>query len=523
MQNPQSFTSLRVAIFAALGLGLAGCDSSVDVVATSDAAGSTGGVTGGSTGGLCPGGTGSGSSGTNYGGAPSGAACEGAQAILTTEGAYSGYARCPDGSIHRIESVACNAALCVKPCAGIEQGLFCETDAECAQTPYGTCGSFPSTGNAPGDSCSCANSCATNADCGAGKVCVCSGTLFIDESWSVCASAGCETGDDCASGECGVTTWSDGCGRKIEIGCRTASDTCHVDADCAEGACRPAGDGSGWHCISPGVVCGRPLLVGGESRTAPSRTRGDWARAGATPDVSALDPALRGAIAAHWQDVAALEHASIASFARFTLQLLALGAPPELLADTQRAAADEVEHARAAFAIASAYAGRPIGPAALDVGCLPVATDLGDVLCALVEEACVGETMGVAEAVILAEAAVDPVLRGVQARIAEDELRHAALAWRALQWGLAQASAEVRRRVAETFERAMAAVVRAPEPRERVAREHGLLSAEEIVALRRQAVRDVVLPCARALAAVGGTAPRSADGHCNGEDPEVMA
>ena len=36
------------------------------------------------------------------------------------------------------------------------------------------------------------------------------------------------------------------------------------------------------------------------------------------------------------------QHASIASFARVTLQLMALGAPASLLAETQRAAMDEV-------------------------------------------------------------------------------------------------------------------------------------------------------------------------------------
>lgn len=68
-------------------------------------------------------------------------------------------------------------------------------------------------------------------------------------------------------------------------------------------------------------------------------------------DVSGLGPAERSALASRWLDSALLEHASIASFARFSLHLLAVGAPPELLERTQRAALDEIEHARLAFAI----------------------------------------------------------------------------------------------------------------------------------------------------------------------------
>jgi len=56
-----------------------------------------------------------------------------------------------------------------------------------------------------------------------------------------------------------------------------------------------------------------------------------------------------------------LEHASIAAFARFSLQLLSLGAPAGLIDDCTRALGDETAHARLCFQLASAYAGRAIG------------------------------------------------------------------------------------------------------------------------------------------------------------------
>jgi hypothetical protein len=60
------------------------------------------------------------------------------------------------------------------------------------------------------------------------------------------------------------------------------------------------------------------------------------------PEVDGLSGEQRAELAAQWAADGAAEHASIASFARATLQLMALGAPAGLLADTQRAAADEV-------------------------------------------------------------------------------------------------------------------------------------------------------------------------------------
>src|SRR5262245_889099 len=119
-----------------------------------------------------------------------------------------------------------------------------------------------------------------------------------------------------------------------------------------------------WFC--EGACCGRPYLVDGAPRVASAARRADWLSpieaAGADfvrdfeeADPSALDvarreqpvdPTTRAALAAAWLRDAQMEHASIASFARFTLELLAVGAPAELVADSQRASLDEIEHAR---------------------------------------------------------------------------------------------------------------------------------------------------------------------------------
>src|ERR1700759_5402277 len=121
---------------------------------------------------------------------------------------------------------------------------------------------------------------------------------------------------------------------------------------------------------------GRPFMVDGLARTAPVARRPEWCErpkgAAALTPVAVVAPDIRPRLAAAWTQAACMEHASIASFARFVLQLLAVGAPPDLVADAQRALADEVVHARLAFAVASAYAGVDVGP-----GKLPVEASLG--------------------------------------------------------------------------------------------------------------------------------------------------
>ena len=120
----------------------------------------------------------------------------------------------------------------------------------------------------------------------------------------------------------------------------------------------------------------------------------------------------------------------------------------------------------------------------------------------LVDEACVGETVGVAEALDLGERVEDPALRAVHRRIAADESRHAALAWATLRWLLDRGDASLRRFALEALDGAiveMAARV-AAEPM-RVAPAHGLLAAADVRALRAQALAEVIVPLRDTLAA----------------------
>ena len=143
-----------------------------------------------------------------------------------------------------------------------------------------------------------------------------------------------------------------------------------------------------------------------------------------------------------------MEHASIAAFARFSLQLLALGAPPSLVESCTQALADETTHTKLCFAIASAYAGHALSPGALDVERCLEASSLLDVVDLVLVEGCVGETVAALTALECADAECDPAIRAVYARIARDEQSHAELAFGFVRWALERDPAGVRERIA---------------------------------------------------------------------------
>ncbi|WP_437875771.1 hypothetical protein [Sorangium sp. So ce513] len=259
------------------------------------------------------------------------------------------------------------------------------------------------------------------------------------------------------------------------------------------------------------IVCeGRPLLVGGEPRVAPlshapsAWSRTDWQRferALAETDLSALPPAARRELARRWAERGQSEHASVASFGRFALGLMALGAPPELLEAAHRAAIDEVRHARLALAVASAYAGEPVGVGPLPLhGALDDVGSLESLTLATVAEGCVGETLSAIEAEVAAQTAEAPAVRMALQAIARDEARHAELAWAFVRWAVAVGGAGLRERVAAAFARALEQVGSAPDPAGGdIPSTHGFVPPSELRQLRRQAIADVLRPAAAAL------------------------
>jgi hypothetical protein len=204
-----------------------------------------------------------------------------------------------------------------------------------------------------------------------------------------------------------------------------------------------------------------------------------------------------------------MEHASIAAFARFSLELLSFGAPPELLEECTAALADETRHARVCFGLAAAYSASAMGPGALPLESALTASSLTDCVKTAFLEACVGETLAAVEVAESAARATDPAVRTLLTDIAADETRHAALGFRFVRWALAGLDSGPRRELAadlfalldREIERAEAFVTTPPCVADSAGSlaAHGLLENVERRALRRAALNDAVLPCVSAL------------------------
>jgi len=419
--------------------------------------------------------------------------------ILQVDGKTpSGLVRCADGLIHRTAAVTCVAPKEQTNCIEPIDGSLCTSDADCVEHPFGTCREEVPCGFTAGF-CGCAYGCESDADCDAGQVCLCAADGV--SARSRCVAAGCTTDADCGGSACTASTDPFDAPTVAQFACHGADDACCSDAACdVGGECRFGVLTPGEWACDFGGDCGRPLRIDGHSEMAEETARGDWRAAIGVLQVP--EAGVCEALARHWSWIARAEHASVGSFARFILQLLAVGAPASLVSDAQRALADEVEHARVCFALASAYAGREVGPGPLPAACGALAVDMAEVVRAVIEEACVGETLAALEVAEAAARAEDPAVRGLLRRIADDEARHAALGWRFVDWTLGQDAALRARAGAWFAAAARAAEARAGEWAGDVAlRRFGVVDPGLRAALVRGGLAAVVQPCAEALVA----------------------
>ncbi|WP_044986242.1 ferritin-like domain-containing protein [Sorangium cellulosum] len=435
-------------------------------------------------------------------------ACDDPEPVLVA-GQNTGYVRCAGGWMHRAEVITCPSPL-PRPEACKDTGGgagSCSSDADCTERPHGFCS--PGLGGEAPPGCFCHYGCTTDAECNEGQICLCGDPV------GQCVQARCTSDQDCGTVLCSSYVLNPGCGG-TGFACQTATDECAGDGDCpGEQQCTLTALRHA--CAEPLCVIGRPFLVAGVERTAEPAARDDWRAAspGAPPRGDGLSAEQQAALAEHWTRVALLEHASIAAFARFTLQLLSLGAPPELVGAAQAAMGDEAEHARLCFALASAFAGRGVGPGPLAIDGALGGEGAREILVTTLREGCIGETIAAIEAAEAALHATDPAVRRALETIAEDETRHAELAFRFAAWAI-ERDPSLASAVAD--ELAAAASEPAPATPDDAARSgllgFGVLSPAHRRTLRERALAQVVAPCARALLARGGerSGPRPAAG-----------
>jgi hypothetical protein len=376
----------------------------------------------------------------------------------------TGLIRCSEGYTRRVKKVECvgSAGAPADASAGASSGgAGGDEDPPVKPRANGSvgCGNYNVGGYSGVEDCSefelgfcssndfesvCESGCVVDEDCGGGAICECghpespSGGICID-------THDCSTDADCLPGYfCASYGDGGGCGYHA-YACLTPQDECQGPQDCDDGGyCALSSNGQ--H-VCEYAVCGRPFLIDCTARVAKVVANGDWQARAAAPRVDHLTSSERDALARHWSRLGQLEHASIAAFARFSLQLLSLGAPPELVEQCTQALADETAHTKLCFQLASAYAGRPLGPGKLDIDGSLAGSSLEEIVDLVIAEGCFGETGAALEALEAADAASDPVIRAAYAQIAADEQRHAELAFRFVRWALEQSPHDVRERI----------------------------------------------------------------------------
>jgi hypothetical protein len=245
---------------------------------------------------------------------------------------------------------------------------------------------------------------------------------------------------------------------------------------------------------------GRAARVDGESVVAPVRGGSTWRIGDMQPHVDGIAAATRAALRDAWLAAAQMEHASIAAFSALSLRLIASGAPSDLLVRTHAAALDEIRHAELAFALASAYADAPLEPARFDdVARMKTTGSLAALARETFVDGCIDETAAAVDASLAATTAHDPVVADALRAIAEDEGRHAELAWAIVAWCVRTEPAiadDLRAVLTEQLAEQGALAVTSHE-----LAGHGIRSASESARTRANVLREVVEPCFGALLA----------------------
>jgi hypothetical protein len=233
----------------------------------------------------------------------------------------------------------------------------CANENYCRDLPHGQCLAGNIGASRRDDECFA--ECQVDADCKPDELCLC------DAQLNHCIPTNCHSDAECGPGLLCIAT-SDPANGTTPFTCQNADDDCTAtcagyDTSGANGVTLHMTGGCGLtvrddgsthrdcsYFAGTGGSCGRPFLVQGAALIADAVPRRDWASPSyPAPDCAAVTPELRRALAASWLDAALMEHASVAAFARFSLELLALAAPPDLQRDAAQAMADEQRFRRA--------------------------------------------------------------------------------------------------------------------------------------------------------------------------------
>ena len=185
--------------------------------------------------------------------------------------------------------------------------------------------------------------------------------------------------------------------------------------------------------IPRGCVHGRPFMQNGEAKRAQTSNSNDWNKD--TRIYGQYSDEDRQEAGSWYLQNALFEHASIASFHKFALELMQLGAPPTLLTKVQAAIQDEIIHSQMAFGIACGLLGVPVGPDRMSIH-PQLAQNLKELAISTFTEGAIGESIAVVLAANQRVHTTEPLICEFLDQVIADESKHAELAWETLRWCL---------------------------------------------------------------------------------------
>jgi hypothetical protein len=203
--------------------------------------------------------------------------------------------------------------------------------------------------------------------------------------------------------------------------------------------------------VFSGFGHGRPFRIKGTPVVSKVSSSSEWS----TRDVKRYDLPYESRIAleAVWLDSASKEHASVPAFSKLSLQLIALGAPPDLISKVFIAAGQEITHAELCFSVATSVSGRPWSPGAMPqiLGERSDFESLESMILECFVDGCLMEAMSAAHAHASAQLAEEIDIKRVFSVIAEDEKSHAELSWEILNFLLTKVGSAMQERLFSEF------------------------------------------------------------------------
>lgn len=213
---------------------------------------------------------------------------------------------------------------------------------------------------------------------------------------------------------------------------------------------------------------GRPFRRFGKVKLPPVHDGDAWALP--SMSIEGVDPMSRAALAAQWRENGRAEHASVASFSQLSLDLVTLGAPPELIAAAHRNALDEIRHAQLCFALARGLDGKVESPGPFRAAgggprtTLPKPAALAQLAVESLIDGALHEGHSARVVSKLVKRCHDPIIREVLREIAADEGRHARHGWDVVGWCLQEGGMPVARALSAALHVIRPRTVKSPLP-----------------------------------------------------------